>query len=599
MAQHTIPERKDVPVEDTWNLELLYKTEKQWEDDIERIRKESSKSESFRGTIGKSKENLLSAVRYITEVEKIAERVGQYAFLRHAADGSDNTNQRLKSIVTTVLTQFSASVSFIEPEILAIDTDTIESWLKGSEFDDYRIMLSKMLRAKDHVLSSEMEHLMALQSEVGSKAQETFSALTNVDFDFKTVKTADGEIPLSQSTFGLLMQNRDQNVRKEAYDKFYTVFESHKHTLASLYETSVKQDIFRAKIRKYDDARSMFLFPDNVPATVYDSLITSVNEALPSLHRYYEVRREQLGLDTLNHYDVYAPMIDSVKVSHTYEDAVDLIEKALAPLGEEYVGVLKKGLTEDRWVDRYENKGKRSGAFSSGIYSGVPYIMMNYHEDVLRDVFTLAHEGGHSMHSYYSARNNPFPSYDYTIFEAEVASTFNEQLLARYLLDNSDDREMKRFILSKQLEDTVATLFRQTMFAEYEHRIHTLGEQGEPLTIELMRSEYRKLLDRYFGPDVALTQMSDLEGLRIPHFYRAYYVYKYATGISAAIALSQKVLNGAQKEREDYLRFLSSGGSKYPIDSLKDAGVDMSSPEPVREALKTFDSLLDAFTSLS
>jgi len=599
MAQHTIPERKDVNIEDTWNLSFLYENEQQWSKDIEKIQKESEKAISFKGKIGTSKENLLSVLDYMNEVEKLAERVGQYAFLRHAADGSDNTNQRLKSIVTTVLTQFSANVSFIEPEILSIDGTTIDQWISGKEFDDYRIMLTKMLRAKDHVLSSEMEQLMALQSEIGSKAQETFSSLTNVDFDFGSVKTAEGEIPLSQSTFGLLMQNSDQKVRKEAYEKFYTVFESHKHTLASLYDTSVKQDIFRSKVRKYEDVRSMFLFPDNVPSTVYDSLVSSVKEALPSLHRYYKIRQKELGLKTLKHYDVYAPMVDSVKVSHTYEEAVDVIEKALAPLGTEYTKTLKKGLSEDRWVDRYENKGKRSGAFSSGIYSGPPYIMMNYHEDVLRDVFTLAHEGGHSMHSYYSARNNPFPSYDYTIFEAEVASTFNEQLLAHYLLNNSDDKEMKRFILSKQLEDTVATLFRQTMFAEYEHKIHVLGEQGEPLTIDLLRSEYRTLLEQYFGPDVELFEKSDLEGLRIPHFYRAYYVYKYATGISAAIALSQKVLNGGEKERKDYLNFLSSGGSKYPIDSLKLAGVDMSSPQPVREAIQTFETLLDEFEALS
>jgi oligoendopeptidase F len=343
----------------------------------------------------------------------------------------------------------------------------------------------------------------------------------------------------------------------------------------------------------------MFLFPDNVDASVYDSLISSVKEALPSLHNYYEVRRKELGLKTLNHWDVYAPMVGSIKVSHTYEEAVNLIVKALKPLGSEYTDTLKEGLTKQRWVDRYENKGKRSGAFSSGIYSGLPYILMNYHNDVLRDVFTLAHEGGHSMHSYYSAKNNPFPSYDYTIFEAEVASTFNEQLLAHYLLENSDDKEMKRYILSKQLEDTVATLYRQTMFAEYEHIIHQLGEKGEPLTVDLLRGEYRKLLGEYFGPKVKLGKESDLEGLRIPHFYRAYYVYKYATGISAAVALSQKVLRGGEKERGDYLSFLSSGGSKYPIESLRLAGVDMSSPEPVRDALKTFDSLLESFTALS
>lgn len=598
MKEHTIPLRSEVKKEDTWNLDHLYTEEEAFHADLEEIKLLSHKAPSFQGKIGTSKGTFLEVLEYVSSISLKSEKVMQYSFLRHAADGSDNTNQRLKSMATTLLTDVSAAMSFIEPEILSIDENTITSWLLDPSFKDHKVMVMKMLRYKPHVLSSEMEHLMALQSEVGHKANETFSALTNIDFDFGSIKTDEGIIPLSQSTYSLFMQHTDQKVRKAAYKKFYKTFNSHENTLASLYETSVKQDIFRSKVRKHTNVRSMFLFPDNVEDAVYDSLISSVKEALPSLHRYYDIRKNQLGLKKLNHYDVYAPMVEGVKVTHTYEQAVDVITSALSPLGEEYVTTLRKGLTHDRWVDRYENKGKRSGAFSSGSFSGPPYILMNYHEDVLRDVFTLAHEGGHSMHSYYSAKNNPYPSYDYTIFEAEVASTFNEQLLAHYLLNNTNDNVMKKYIVSKQLEDTVATLYRQTMFAEYEHIIHTLAEGGEPITVDLLRGEYRKLLEQYFGEKVVLSEESDLEGLRIPHFYRAFYVYKYATGISAAIALSQKVLNGGEKERGDYLSFLSSGGSTYPIDSLKLAGVDMSTEEPVREALKTFDTLLDTFTSL-
>lgn len=598
MNNHTIPKREEVRKEDTWDVSHLYKDVDEFHKDIEKIKELSKKATSFQGTLDKSKENLLHVLNYLTEVGIISEKVMQYSFLRHASDGMDDENQRLKSIATTLLTEFSALTSYIEPEILAIDTSVISSWLTDSMFDDYRIMVIKMLRFKPHILRAEMEQVMALQSEVASGAHDSFSALTNIDLDFGTITTEEGEIPLSQSTYSLFMQHPDQKIREKAYTQFYAVFKSHENTLASLYNTSVKQNIFRSKVRKYENVRSMFLFGDKVDDAVYDSLIQSVKEALPSLHRYYEIRKEQLGVERLNHYDMYAPMVQGVKVKHTYEEAVDVIAASLSPLGEEYVNTLTKGLTEDRWVDRYENKGKRSGAFSSGIYSGHPYILMNYHEDVLRDVFTLTHEGGHSMHSYYSAKNNPYPSYDYTIFEAEVASTFNEQLLAHYLINNTDDEIMKKYIISKQLDDTVATLFRQTMFAEFEHNIHTLAQDGEPITVKLLRSQYRSLLEEYFGKEVALREESDLEGLRIPHFYRAYYVYKYATGISVAIALSQKVLNGGKKERDDYLTFLSSGGSKYPIESLLLAGVDMSQPKPVKDALGTFDSLLTQFTSL-
>ncbi len=598
MNDHTIPKRNEVKREDTWNLDHLYTSVDEFNKDLDAIKLLSEKAPSFIGTIKESKENLLTVLDYLSEVGVLSERVMQYSQLRHAADGSDNENQRLKSIVITLLTEFAAQTSYIEPEILAIDESLITSWLMDSMFDDYRIMVNKMLRYKPHVLSGEMEHMMALQSEVGSGASETFSALTNIDFDFGSIKTEEGEIPLSQSTYSLFMQHSDQNIREKAFTQFYNTFKSHENTLASLYNTSVKQDIFRSKVRKYENVRSMFLFGDKVEDAVYDSLIQSVKEALPSLHRYYNIRKKVLGVETLNHYDVYAPMVDGVKVKHTYEEAVSVITEALSPLGQEYQQTINKGLLGDRWVDRYENKGKRAGAFSSGIYSGPPFILMNYHEDVIRDVFTLAHEGGHSMHSYYSAKNNPFPSYDYTIFEAEVASTFNEQLLAHYLLNNTDDPIMKKYIISKQLDDTVATLYRQTMFAEFEHIIHSLAQKGEPITVQLLRSEYRSLLEQYFGKEVALREESDLEGLRIPHFYRAFYVYKYATGISAAIALSQKVLHGGDKERNDYLAFLSSGGSKYPIESLRLAGVDMSSPEPVRDALKTFDTLLDQFSTL-
>ena len=355
--------------------------------------------------------------------------------------------------------------------------------------------------------------------------------------------------------------------------------------------------MIRARIRRYPSARAAALFPDNVNEAVYDNLIDTVSRNLGTLHRYYSLRKRALGLKELRHYDVYVPLVPKATVKTTWYDAVDMVSQALAPLGEEYVNTLRGGLL-GRWADRYENKGKRSGAFSAGSYTGDPYILMNYNENTLRDVFTLAHEGGHSMHSWYSAASNPFTHYNYTIFEAEVASTFNEELLYRYLKKSTGPGELKTYLVTKRVDDILATLYRQTMFAEFEKRGHELEEAGEPLTEKLIRAEYRKLLEKYFGPEMVLEEESDLEALRIPHFYRAFYVYKYATGISASLALTERVLSGGEKEREDYFAFLKSGGSRFPIDSLKAAGVDMSSPAPVEAACSLFARLVDDLEEL-
>ena len=364
-----------------------------------------------------------------------------------------------------------------------------------------------------------------------------------------------------------------------------------------MYNGSVQLDVYKAKARNYPSARAMSLFPDKVPEAVYDNLITAVRDKLHSLHAYYALRKKVLGVEALKHYDVYVPMIATVKINYSYPEAVDLIIPALKPLGDEYCDVIKSGLL-GRWVDKYENKGKRSGAFSAGSYHGDPYILMNYKPDVFRDIFTLAHEGGHSMHSWYSVHNNHFQNYNYTIFEAEVASTFNEQLLARKLINEAETDEMKAFLIGKLVDDIIATIFRQTMFAEYEAKCHNIVEQGRPLTVDVLRTTYRELLEAYFGPELKLDKESDLEGLRIPHFYRAFYVYKYATGLSASIALSKRVLEGGVTERNEYLNFLKSGGSKYPLESLKLAGVDMSTPQPVSYALEEFDGYVKTLETL-
>ena len=364
------------------------------------------------------------------------------------------------------------------------------------------------------------------------------------------------------------------------------------NTLAALYSGSVKNDIFHARARGYNSSLEAALYGDKVPVSVYKNLIETVHKNLDTLHRYYKIRKKVLGVEELRHYDVYVPLVKSIKSKISYDESVEIVRNALAVLGSEYTDTLCGGL-KGGWVDRFENKGKNSGAFSSGCYEGYPYILLNYKDTSLRDVYTMAHEGGHSMHSWYSVRNNPFMSYEYTIFEAEVASTFNEELVFEYLLKNAKDHEIKKYLLSMRANDILATLHRQTMFAEFELKCHEAVENNEPLSTEAIRSIYRKLLEQYFGPAMKFEKSSDMEGLRIPHFYNAFYVYKYSTGISAALALAKRVVNGGKQEHEDYFKFLKSGGSRYPIESLKVAGVNMESTEPVQAALDTFKDLVD------
>ncbi len=590
--------RSEIAKEDTWDLRPLFTDEKAWKEGMKDLQREIDKAFLFKGKLGEGKESFLDTFVWYEKTSILAEQLYSWAFLNYAGDASDSTNVKRYSQVGQSLAQLAANMAYFDPELLAIEDRTLEAYLKDPDFAPHKVYLEKSRRFKEHVLSEKEERIMALQSEVGSTARTTFGDLTNVDFDFGTLETDEGSKPLTQSTFSSFLMSEDRELRKKAYKQFYATYDQHKHSIARLYEGQVKQDKFSCTARGYESCRQKALFPDNVPMSVYDNLIRSVHEALPSLHRYYQIRARLMGLEKLSHYDVYVPLVAGVQKNTPYEEAVETISEALAPLGQEYVSILKKGLTTERWVDRYENKGKRSGAFSSGCYTGLPYILLNYKEDVLKDLFTVAHEGGHSMHSYYSARNNPYFHYDYTIFEAEVASTFNEQLVAKYLLETAKDKKTKAFILSKGIDDIVATLFRQTMFAEFEDITHRLSEEGVPLTVDLLRSEYKKLLEQYFGPSVEFEEESDLEGLRIPHFYSSFYVYKYATGISAAIALSQKVLNGGPKEKSDYLAFLKSGGSTYPIDSLKKAGVDMARKEPVEMALKHFSSLLDEFEAI-
>ncbi len=587
-------ERKDQIIKNTWDLTLLCLDEDDYLKRLESLEKRLGELEEYKNRLGESPESFHNALKIYFDYAEEAERTLSWAYLNYSADSSNPRVMENAGKADMLEAQISEKTSWMAPSLMALDEKTVSNYLKEERNKDYRIYVTKLRRMKDHVLSDKEERIMSLFSANRSGYQSAFMDANNIDFDFGYI----GEEKLTHSTYNKFIRSKDESVRKEAYEKLYGEYEKHQHILARIFEGSIKNDIFVARARGYNSSLECALYKDDVDTKVYTSLIENVHNAFPYLHRYYKLRARMMGKDKINHYDVYTAICDEHNSRHSYDEAVLLIKEAVKPLGEEYSQILIKGLTDERWVDRYENKGKRSGAFSAGGYTGNPYILTNYEDEVLDSVFTLIHEGGHSMHSYYSSHNNPFPHYDYTIFEAEVASTFNENLLSEYLIKNSKSKEEEAYLISKKLEDIVATFFRQTMFAEYELILHESAENSTPLTIDYMRKVYRKLLQNYFGDNVVFESKSDLEGLRIPHFYNAFYVYKYATGIAASIALSKRVLLGGDKERNDYLTFLKSGGSRYPLESLKIAGVDMSKSDAVLATTEYFSSLMDRLEEL-
>ncbi|OJF76673.1 MAG: oligoendopeptidase F [Treponema sp. CETP13] len=590
--QETIRTRDEVPAKDKWDLTTLYTSDAEWEKALATIIPLSEKVLAYKGKLATSAETMLQALNLIKELTEIFDVAGNYAFLKTAGDQSDSKAQEGMGRFMMAASEAEAKISFFEPEILTIDTKEMEKRLEREDYTEYRIYLKKMLHMKPYTLSEKEERLFALQTESMETPSKSFEQLTNVDFTFDNVTTPEGEKPLTNSTWSLFMQNPDRKIRKEAYTKFYHTYDKHKNTIAALYAGSVNQDVYKARARGYKNALERALYKDNVPENVYENLVNTIHANFSPLHDYYKIMKETLKVPDLRHYDVYTPLVKDIQKHTSFDDAVEIIREALSPLGTEYTDILCKGL-KNGWVDKYENKGKRSGAFSCGCSKGYPYILTNYNENNIRDVFTLAHEGGHSMHSWYSAHNNPIMHYNYTIFEAEVASTFNEQLLFQYMLKNASNKDEKIYLINMRVSDILATLYRQTMFAEYELKTHQSVENGKPLTTDSCRAIYGDLLAQYFGPQMHFETTSNLEGLRIPHFYNAFYVYKYATGISASLALAKRVTEGGKTERNDYFNFLKSGGSRYPIESLKIAGVDMSSPEPVQEACKTFSDLVN------
>jgi oligoendopeptidase F len=594
-----LPKRSQVKTADTWDLVPMCESDAQWDELFQKLDKQIAGYERFKGKLGDGPENLAACFKFDRDFDRLAERVGGYAHLKMTEDQANSTSQAMVARFQNLATRASQAASYIRPEILSIPKRKLDDYLAAKEIEPFRLSLERIIRFQPHTLPAREEEILAMQGEMATAAGKAFRQLLDADMKFGMVKDEKGRlIELSNATFSKLLVSPARPVRKTAFHQYYEQFKSHENTLAATLAGSIHKDVYYSKVRGYKSALAAALFPDNVPQSVYDNLIASVRKHLPAVHRYYDVRRRKMKLRDIHQYDTYVPILSDLEINRTWKQAVDLVVAALAPLGEEYCAALEKGLTTGRWCDRYPNQGKSSGAFSSGSYDSPPYILMNYNEDVFNDVFTLAHEAGHSMHTWHSAKHQPYQYYDYVIFVAEVASTFNEELLSHHLLQNARDERQRAYLLNREIDDIRATIIRQTMFAEFEKITHEMAEAGEGLTLKAFQDAYRTLLKDYFGPQFKLDDELSLECLRIPHFYRAFYVYKYATGLSAAIALSQRVLGGGKKELGDYLGFLKGGCSKDPLDLLRDAGVDMQQPQPVETALSYFGKLVEELDEL-
>lgn len=601
MAQgkkQTLPKRSEVDPQYTWDLTQIFASDDKWEQAFQEVEKLIPKMASFQGKLAESSQTLLHALQAQDDLLAKLGKVYTYSHLKKDEDTTNSTYVAMEARAKSLYVQVQGALSFMVPEILSMEESKLEAFLaENKDLRLYRHALEEITRQKAHVLSKEEEAILAQVGELANAPGDIFSMINNADMKFPTVKDEKGEeIELTHGRYIQLMESKCRRVRQDAFYAMYSTFRRQKHTLAATLQASVKKDVFYARVRKYHSALEASLDNDNVPTEVYTNLIDTIHEHLPLFYRYISLRKKVLELDELHMYDIYVPLVQEVEMKYTYEQATNLVKQALAPLGKEYLEVLDKAFSE-RWIDVYENVGKRSGAYSSGTYGTPPYILLNY-QDNLDNVFTLAHELGHSVHSYYSRKEQPFVYSNYTIFVAEVASTLNEALLTHYLLQTTKDPKKKMYILNHYLDSFRGTVFRQTMFAEFEKIIHEKVEKGEALTAEELCRLYYDLNKLYFGPEMVIDQDIEMEWARIPHFYYNFYVYKYATGFAAATALSKQILEEGVPAVERYLSFLKSGGSDYPLELLKKAGVDMTSPEPIRQALQVFEQTLTELENL-
>lgn len=593
-----LPKRSEVKEEYTWDLSDLYVTKEDWEKDIKTIQALTQEVEAMRGQATESAKKLLFVLSKSAEAEEKLDLAFSYAERLFDEDQKNTEHQAMSQRMYALYTDYSSRTSFVTPEILNTDENTLERFFSEEpELSLYRIQIAEIKRRKAHSLSADSEKLLAMAQEMAQTPDQVYSIINNADFVYPEITDEHGEtVRLSHGNFVPLLESADRRVRKDAFLNFYSVYQQFANTLAGLYSGQVKQQIFYAKARNYSSALKAAVDENNVPALVYANLIETVNKNMDKMHRYVALRKKCLGVEELHMYDVYTPMIADAAKKISFEEAKETVLKALAPLGEDYVSKVKEGF-DNRWIDVYENEGKRSGAYSAGVYGAHPYVLLNQN-DTLDNMFTLAHEMGHAMHSYYSNETQPFIYSQYKIFVAEVASTCNEILLMEYLLKHTKDRRERAYLLNHYLDSFKGTVYRQTMFAEFELETNRLAEEGESLTADVLNKLYYELNCRYFGPEMVSDPEIAYEWARIPHFYYNFYVYQYATGFSSAVALAHAILNEGAPAVARYRKFLSGGCSKPPVELLKIAGVDLDSPKPIQEALSVFGKILDEIEEL-
>lgn len=595
MSQFKVVERSEIREEDKWDLSTIYKTDADWEDAFARMMEEAPKKvKAFEGRLGTSAETLKEALDVYLACIREINKLYVYASMSSDEDTRDGEKLERNSRAGSLWVKFAGAASYMEPEILSLDEKTIEKFMEENEgLRLYRHYLDEMMKQKAHVLSEKEEAIMAAFGEVNGIPSNVYGILKSADLKFPKVTLSTGDVQITDSNLVPLLQGRNRADREIVYKAFYNRLGEFTRTMAATLDGQVRVNITNARIRKYASAREAALSGNSIPESVYDALVSAVNENLSVMHRYMDVRRKALGLEKLEMYDIYTPIVEDIDMNIPFDEAVEIIQEALKPLGEEYGRIMAEGF-QSRWVDRYENTGKRGGAYSGGSYDTNPFILISYH-GTLGDVFTLAHEMGHSMHSYLTRHNQPFVYGDYPIFLAEIASTCHETLLMNYLLDHEKDPERLKFIMNHYLESLRMTLYRQTQFAEFEHEIHKYVEEGGALTADFLSKLYGDINARYYGDNMITGPEIATEWARIPHFYYNYYVYQYATGISAATAFAKKILEGGEKEREAYLEFLKAGSSDYAIETLKKAGVDVTTPQPVSDCLELFNHYVEIF----
>ncbi|MFA6916750.1 MAG: oligoendopeptidase F [Parachlamydiales bacterium] len=590
--------RSEVAKEDCWNVESLYPSMESWEKAYNTFKEQSKNNtwpqlQAFRGKLNEGTATVKKALETLFSLTREIHKLYTYAHLRHDEDIADDKNKTAYQMIMSIYYELMSQIAWIEPELLELPAETQQNYLHSAELKDYHFYLEQIFRLKEHTLSADKEELLSLAGKSLQSTQKAFSAINDADFVFGNIQDKEGnEQPLTHATYGIYLRSQDRELRKNSFLTLQGKYRDYQNTIAELLNGTVQSHIFNARTHKYPSCLDAALFPKNIDTSVYHSLIKAVRDNIGTLHRYIALRKDIMNVGQLHLYDMYVPLCKDMDFKIPYKEAEELVIESVKPLGSEYQNILRKGLKDERWVDRYENKNKRSGGYSSGCYDSCPFILMNY-KNILRDAFTLAHEAGHSMHSYLSHANQPYHYSDYTIFVAEVASTFNEQLLTQVMLEHAKTKEQKFYLINEKIEDIRSTLFRQTMFAEFELFIHDSAEKNIPLTPGYLKEKYRELNAFYFGNDVIIDEEAAFEWARIPHFYYNFYVYQYATGISAALALYQRVIKGGDKEREDYLGFLKAGSSAYPIDILAKAGVDMRQPTAVASAIAHFGSLVD------